>query len=176
MSALYAIIYCNLFTHKALRSSWELFWMCPGVPDGTGIWKKPSHQGREPTTNSTHKWCRRQDLNRSRWWEASALTMAPPKEQGWCSKKDNSFLSCKSLTKMVCWWRYVSSGILCPYYIKGLIYLFLLGLFYFSFPACIRSCQTVDWRMSWLFHQTPESTPLQRWVVFLDINNRQWRC
>ena len=31
--------YCNLFTHEALRSSWELFETCPCVPDRIGISK-----------------------------------------------------------------------------------------------------------------------------------------
>ena len=33
------IIYCNLFTHWALRSSWELVDTCSCVPNRVGIWK-----------------------------------------------------------------------------------------------------------------------------------------
>ena len=62
-------LYCNLFTHEALRSSYELVEMCPCVPDRIGSLvvlvfeeggkpeypeKNLSEQGREPTTNSTH--------------------------------------------------------------------------------------------------------------------------
>ena len=41
--------------------------------------KNLSEQGREPTTNSTHIWRRRQEFELGpHWWEASALTTAPP--------------------------------------------------------------------------------------------------
>ena len=40
--------------------------------------KNLSEQGREPTANSTHIWRRRRELTGSHWWEASALTTAPP--------------------------------------------------------------------------------------------------
>ena len=30
---------CNLFSHEALKSSWELVEMCPCIPDWIGIWK-----------------------------------------------------------------------------------------------------------------------------------------
>ena len=40
--------------------------------------KNLSEQRREPTTNSTHIWCRCRDLKPgSHWWEASALITAP---------------------------------------------------------------------------------------------------
>ena len=62
--------------------------MCPCVQDRIGIWKcwflrrgekrstwrKTSEQRREPTTNATHIWRRRRDLNP----EASDFTTAPP--------------------------------------------------------------------------------------------------
>ena len=72
---------CNLFTHGALRSSWELVEPCPCVldpepeffcacltrafpnPEALHNWKNLSEQEREPTTNSTHIWCRCQDSN-----------------------------------------------------------------------------------------------------------------
>ena len=33
------LVNCNLFTHGALRSSWELVQTCPCFPDLIGIWK-----------------------------------------------------------------------------------------------------------------------------------------
>ena len=39
--------------------------------------EKPSEQGREPTTNSTHIWYRAGIEPGPHWWEASALTTAP---------------------------------------------------------------------------------------------------
>ena len=67
----------NLFTHGALRTSWELVETCPRSKsnwnlDVLGLKKsrKPeypeinlSEQGRELTTNSTHIWRRHRDLN-----------------------------------------------------------------------------------------------------------------
>ena len=59
------IVNCNLFTHEVLRSSYELVWTCPCVPDRIRIlvfkvrgkpWypeKSLSEQSSEPTTNST---------------------------------------------------------------------------------------------------------------------------
>jgi len=40
--------------------------------------EKPSEQEREPTTNSTHIWHRAGIEPGPYWWEASALTTAPP--------------------------------------------------------------------------------------------------
>ena len=41
--------------------------------------KNHSEQRREPTTNSTHIWRQRRELNPGpHWWEASALNTAPP--------------------------------------------------------------------------------------------------
>ena len=47
---------CNLFTHEALRSSYELVEKCPCVPDRIGIWKC---------------WCLGRGENRSTWRETS---------------------------------------------------------------------------------------------------------
>ena len=47
---------CNLFTHGALRSSWELVETCPCVPDRIGIWKC---------------WFLRRGENRSTWRKTS---------------------------------------------------------------------------------------------------------
>ena len=61
------------------RSNWNLEVLVfkergkPEYPE-----KNLSEQGREPTTNSTHKWRRRRELNLDPWWEASAFTIAPP--------------------------------------------------------------------------------------------------
>ena len=70
---------CDLFTHGTIGSSWELVETCPCVLDRIGIWKcwflrreenrrrtrrkNLSEQRREPTTNSTHRWRPRWDLN-----------------------------------------------------------------------------------------------------------------
>jgi len=40
--------------------------------------EKPSEQEQEPTTNSTHIWHRAGIEPGLHWWEASALTTAPP--------------------------------------------------------------------------------------------------
>ena len=42
--------------------------------------KNLSEQGKEPATNSTHIWCRRQDRVEPgpHWWEVSDLTTVPP--------------------------------------------------------------------------------------------------
>ena len=60
------------------RSNWNLEVLVfkergkPEYPE-----KNLSEQGREPTTNSTHIWRRRQDSNPGpHWWEACALTTA----------------------------------------------------------------------------------------------------
>ena len=68
---------CNLFTHRALRTSWELVETCPLSKSNGNLdvlvfkeSRKPeypeknlSEQGRELTTNSTHIWRRHRDLN-----------------------------------------------------------------------------------------------------------------
>ena len=82
---------CNLFTHEApkslrarfsvsvrSRSNWNLEVLVfgergkPEYPE-----KNLSEQGREPTTNSTHISTPGFEP-RPHWWEASALTTAPP--------------------------------------------------------------------------------------------------
>jgi len=50
---------------------------CGGRKTGEPGWK-PSEQEREPTTNSTHIWHRTGIEPGTHWWEASALTTAPP--------------------------------------------------------------------------------------------------
>ena len=82
---------CNLFTHEAPKSlrarfsvsvrsgsNWNLEVLVfgergkPGNPE-----KNLSEQGREPTTNSTHISTPGFEPG-PHWWEASALTTAPP--------------------------------------------------------------------------------------------------
>ena len=82
---------CNLFTHEApkslrarfsvsvrSRSNWNLEVLVfgergkPEYPE-----KNLSEQGREPTTNSTHISTPGFEPG-PHWWEASALTTAPP--------------------------------------------------------------------------------------------------
>ena len=86
-------MFVSLFTHGALKSSYELAKTCPCVPDRIGIWncwifkergkpeypkKNLSEEGREPTTNSTQIWHVRYSRIRTgpHWWEASAVTTA----------------------------------------------------------------------------------------------------
>ena len=45
--------------------------------------EKPSEQGREPTTNSTHMTLGSGIKPGPHWWEASALTTAPPLRGGY---------------------------------------------------------------------------------------------
>ena len=60
-----------MFTHGALKSSWELVETCLSVPDRIGIWncwflrrgENSEQLRRELTTNSTHIWHWRQDSN-----------------------------------------------------------------------------------------------------------------
>ncbi len=70
----------------------ELIKTCTCIQDQIGIWsvgfcggrktgehgKEPSEQEREPTTNSTHIWHRAGIEPGPHWWEAIALTTAPP--------------------------------------------------------------------------------------------------
>ena len=62
-----------------LRSNWNLEVLVFYGGRKTGEpGEKPSEQGREPTTNSTHIWYRAGIEPGPHWWEASALTTAPP--------------------------------------------------------------------------------------------------
>ena len=81
---------CNLFTHGRLRSSWELVGTCPCMRsrsnwnlevlvfkerENRSIRRKTlSEQGIEPTTNSTHIWCGRQDSNQGHIGRRRALS------------------------------------------------------------------------------------------------------
>ena len=82
--------FVRLFTHRALRSSWELVEMCPWVPDLIGIWKcwfltrgedgstwrKTSRsKGENQQQTQPHMASTWRFEPRPHWWEASALTL-----------------------------------------------------------------------------------------------------
>ena len=78
---------CNSFTHEAPKSSRssfkgvrafrvELKFRNVGFCGGRKTGEKPSEQGRESTTNSTHMTPSPGIESGPHWWEASALTTA----------------------------------------------------------------------------------------------------
>ena len=100
---------CDLFTHEApkslrarfsvsvrSRSNWNLevlgFWG-EGKPEYPE--KNLSEQGREPTTNSTHISTPGFEPG-PHWWEASALTTAPPLLP--CARFEFRFETLKSIS------------------------------------------------------------------------------
>ena len=66
-----------MFTHVALRSSWEPVELCPYVPDRTGIWKCWFFGVRTNNKLNPHVMSTPGSEPGPHWWEASALTTAP---------------------------------------------------------------------------------------------------
>ena len=77
------IVNCNLFTQEVLRSSYELVWTCPCVPDRIRILKCwflrwGENRGTRRKASRSKGENQQQTQPRPRWWEASALTTATP--------------------------------------------------------------------------------------------------
>ena len=91
---------CNLFSHKAIRSSYEFFKTCPCVPDRIGIWKcwflrsrcgtgwrtgvageKPLEARERNNKLNPHMSSTPEVEPGPKWWEKSDLTTVPSLSQ-----------------------------------------------------------------------------------------------